>query len=202
MLVNPDVKYSYFDSRSVSRLQNDPGLRSEVSALMHNTTPVDENGVVIEISEEAKAMEEKLREKREKYSEYVVGVQNVNSAKQQGDAMEEYAKDMGKIMMVFRRMANGDIVPQSDERKLMEYDDKMYQVAKNMQARELLEKKKHKEYESLWGEKEEKEYDEVDVGGEINDFISAQEAAYGLDESAESGSDAPSADVSGEADIM
>ncbi|MCR5391096.1 MAG: hypothetical protein K6E77_10130 [Lachnospiraceae bacterium] len=184
MLVNPNVKYSYFDSRSVSKLQNDPGLRSEVSSLMHNTTLVDENGVVVELSEEAKAMEEKLREQREKYTDYVVGVQNMNSAEQQGDAMEEYAEDMGKIMMVFRRMANGDIVPRSDERRLMEYDDKMYQVAKNMQARELLEKKKHKEYDSLWEEKEEKEYDEVDIGGEIRDFIDAQESAYGLDENA------------------
>ncbi|SCY37884.1 hypothetical protein SAMN02910370_02345 [Lachnospiraceae bacterium XPB1003] len=183
MLVNPDAKNSYFDSRSIKRLQDDPALRSQVSALLHNEKPVDENGVALEISEEARAMEEKLREQREHYSEYVAGIQNVNSAEQQGDAMEEYAKDMGKIMMVFRRMANGDIVPQSDEKKLMEYDDKMYQVAKNMQARELLEKKKHKEYDTLWGEKEEKVYDEVDVGGEIRDFIDAQEAAYGLDES-------------------
>jgi hypothetical protein len=145
MLVNPDAKNSYFDSRSIKRLQDDPALRSQVSALLHNEKPVDENGVAREISEEARAMEEKLREQREHYSEYVAGIQNVNSAEQQGDAMEEYAKDMGKIMMVFRRMANGDIVPQSDEKKLMEYDDKMYQVAKNMQARELLEKKKQYE---------------------------------------------------------
>ena len=110
-------------------------------------------------------------------------VSNAESSKQAGEAMEEEAANLGKIMLVFRRMSQGDIVPLTDEKKLMEYDDKMYQVAKNMQARELLEKKKHKEYDSLWGEKEEKAYDEVDVGGEIRDFIDAQEAAYGLDES-------------------
>ena len=60
MLVNPDIKYSYFDSKSVEKLKNDPVLKSEVSALMHNKPLKDENGVVLEISEEAKAMEEKL----------------------------------------------------------------------------------------------------------------------------------------------
>ena len=55
-------------------------------------------------------------------------VSNMESSKQQGEAMKEYAEDMGKIMMVFRRLANGDIVPRTDEKKLMEYDDKMYQI--------------------------------------------------------------------------
>ena len=55
-------------------------------------------------------------------------VSNMESSKQQGEAMKEYTEDMGKIMMVFRRLANGDIVPRTDEKKLMEYDDKMYQI--------------------------------------------------------------------------
>ena len=55
-------------------------------------------------------------------------VSNMESSKQQGEAMKEYTEDMGKIMMVFRRLANGDIVPRTDEKKLMEYDDKMYQM--------------------------------------------------------------------------
>ena len=182
MLVNPDIKYSYFDNKSVQKLKDDPALRSEVSALMHGKPLKDENGVVLEISEEAKAMEEKLRAQRDKYAEYVTGIQNLNSAEQQGDAMAEYVKDMGKIMMVFRRLANGDIVPLADERKLMEYDDKMYQVAKNMQAQALREKKEHEEYDSLWGDEEPKEYDEVDPGGEMCEFISAQEETYDLNE--------------------
>ena len=186
MLVNPDIKYSYFDSKSVEKLKNDPALKSEVSALMHNKPLKDENGVVIEISEEAKAMEEKLRAQRDKYAEYVAGIQNLNVAEQQGDAMAEYAKDMGKIMMVFRRLANGDIVPSSDERKLMEYDDKMYQVAKSMQAEALREKKEHEKYDSLWEDEEPKEYDEVDLGGEIREFIGAQEEAYDLNETGSS----------------
>ena len=81
---------------------------------------------------------------------------NMENSKLQGEAMEEAAADMGKVIMVFRRLAHGDIVPQTDEKKLMEYDFKMYTTAKNMQmmAQRLdTEKKKHK---SLWEEEEEK----------------------------------------------
>ena len=70
-------------------------------------------------------------------------VSNMESSKQQGEAMKEYTEDMGKIMMVFRRLANGDIVPRTDEKKLMEYDDKMYQMAKNMQLQAMQMDKKH-----------------------------------------------------------
>ena len=64
-------------------------------------------------------------------------VSNMETSKQQGEAMKEYAADMGKIMMVFRRLAHGHIVPRTDEKKLMEYDDKMYQMAKNMQLQAM-----------------------------------------------------------------
>ena len=42
-------------------------------------------------------------------------------AKQQGEAMEESVEDLGKIMEVARRLMDGDIVPPTDEKKLMEY---------------------------------------------------------------------------------
>ena len=77
---------------------------------------------------------------------------NMESAKQQGEAMAKGAEDMGKVITVFRRLASGDIVPASDEKKLMEYDWKMYQMAKNMQMMAQVEgRKKHK---SLWEDEE------------------------------------------------
>ena len=104
-------------------------------------------------------------------------VSNMETSKQQGEAMKEYAADMGKIMMVFRRLANGDIVPRTDEKKLMEYDDKMYQMAKNMQLQAMQMDKKHKKHKSLW-EEEEKEApedpmevaDNTEYGGELPDI--------------------------------
>ncbi len=81
---------------------------------------------------------------------------NLESSKQQGEAMGEAVEDMGKVMMVFRRLAHGDIVPITDERKLMEYDDKMYQVAKNMQLLAQQMEKDREKHKSLW-EDEDKE---------------------------------------------
>jgi tRNA G46 methylase TrmB len=76
-------------------------------------------------------------------------------AKQQGEAMEEYAIDMGKIMEVARRLMKGGIVPATDEKKLMEYSMELYQAAKNIGA--MAKEKEKEEYDSLWEEKVDKE---------------------------------------------
>lgn len=92
------------------------------------------------------------REYMEKLMEQWSGVANMVSAEQQGEAMEEYAADMGKIMEVARRLMKGGVVPAEDEKKLMEFSMEMYQAAKNIGAMA----KKKEEYDSLWGEEEEK----------------------------------------------
>lgn len=81
---------------------------------------------------------------------------NSEALKQQDDAINDSFDDLGKIIMVFRRMAKGDIVPPGDEKKLMEYDSKMYMMAKNMQAFEQQMRKKIKQHESLWEDEEKK----------------------------------------------
>jgi len=88
-----------------------------------------------------------------KLSEQWAAAANMVSAKQQGEAMEDYVEDMGKIMEVARRLMKGAIVPPSDERKLMEYSMELYQAAKNMG---IMAKKEREEYDSLWDDKEEK----------------------------------------------
>lgn len=111
--------------------------------------------------------------------EQFCNIANMESSRQQGEAMEEYAEDLGKIMTVFRRMAHGDIVPATDEKKLMEYSDKMYTAAKNMQAMaQQLEEKERKKHKSLWEDEEEKpEYedpteiaDNTEYVGELQDI--------------------------------
>lgn len=155
-----------------------------------------ENGAEL-YADEAATLELKynaVSEKQDEYQKYMDGLMERWSAEfdkvaaeQQADAAEEYAKDLGKIMMIARRIMHGDIVPSQDEKKLMEFDDKLYQVAKNigMMARQN-EKKK---YESLWDEEEKKEYedpvdaaDDVDVPGtgpEVVDVADTIAAATG-----------------------
>ena len=102
--------------------------------------------------------------KRQEYQDYMdklseqwANVANMVSSEQQGDAMADAAKDEAKVMEVARRIMHGDKVPAYDEKKLMEYDWKLYSAAKNI-ASMLEMQKKRKEHKSLWEDEEEKEY--------------------------------------------
>ena len=121
------------------------------------TTP---DGVTV-FANEAATLELQMNavnEKQDEYREYMdklmeqwAAVSNMESAKQQGEAMEEYYEDMGKIMEVARRIMKGGIVPADDEKKLMEYSMELYQAAKNMGALA----KEREEYDTLWDEEKE-----------------------------------------------
>lgn len=133
--------------------------RQELEAKM-NATP---DGKALYANEAAileltiKAVDEKKTEYQDymsKLMEQWSATANMVSAQQQGEAMEEYAADMGKVMEVARRLMQGAIVPPSDERKLMEYSMELYQAAKSIGAMTKLEERE--KYDSLWGDEEEK----------------------------------------------
>ncbi len=65
---------------------------------------------------------------------------------------EEAGEETVKVMTVFRRIANGDIVPAKDEKKLMEYSFEMYQAAKNLAC--LKQSEERKKYKSVDDEEE------------------------------------------------
>lgn len=121
----------------------------------------EKDGKVIYANEAAtleltiKAVEEQ-KNQYQKYMEKLMqqwsATANMESARQQGEAMEEYVEDLGKIMEVARRLMDGDIVPPTDEKKLMEYSMELYQSAKNIGA--MVQKEEKEEYDSLWEEKE------------------------------------------------
>ena len=140
-----------------------------------NTTPDGKNvyaneAAVLELT--IQAVDEKKNEYQtymEKLTEQWAAVANMEVAKQQGEAMEEYAIDMGKIMEVARRIMKGAIVPATDEKKLMEYSMEMYQAAKNMGV--LARQKEKEEYDSLWDDEDEP--DEVVDATEVADNTEA-----------------------------
>lgn len=130
--------------------------KAEAKYRVTGDTSFAEQAATFELSLDAtnKAFEENQKV-IDSLMEQWVAVNNMEVAKQQGDAMADSAAEIGKIMIVFRRIASGDNVPMHDERKLMEYDEKMYSTAKSMQslARQL-EKREHKNYDSLWDDEE------------------------------------------------
>lgn len=102
-----------------------------------------------------------LHEKQSEYQDYLsklnqqwMGQVNALTAKQQGEAMEEYNEDLMKIMEVARRLMKGAVVPPTDEKKLMEYSMELYQAAKNIGS--MAKQREKEEYESLWKDEEEK----------------------------------------------
>lgn len=142
---------------------------------------------------EAATLELSYNAVSEKYDEYCNFMEkimeqhtlllNAESAKQQGEAMEEYALDQVKLMEVARRIGRGDIVPASDEQKLMEYSMELYMSAKNLAMLNELQDKDRKKHDSLWDDDEEKpdNPDPMDVAndgtlqGTAPDIVSAEE---------------------------
>lgn len=129
------------------------------------------SGVTLELSTQYLEREKELQEKIEELSKQIkkdekgldalveqeVGIINSEVSKQQADAMQEYGENMAKCLEIARRLSRGDKVPLQDEKKLMDFNMEIYQMAKNMAALHMNEK--HKEWDSLWAEdEEEKEY--------------------------------------------
>ncbi len=109
------------------------------------------NAATLKLSEEGK---QKLAE-----------LQNMKQWAQQMKTERENARDngdeLGKIMTIFRRIANGDIVPWKDEKKLMEYSAEMYQAAKNIAS--MRKNEEPKKYKSVEDEKKDKRGDKSEI---------------------------------------
>lgn len=79
------------------------------------------------------------------------------ATKENVEAEKEGFEDLRKIMEVVRRMTKGDNVPQSDEKKVMEYDKDMYQMAKSAQMIARMRRKDREDHDSLWEDEEERQ---------------------------------------------
>ena len=138
----------------------------------------EEQGVTFELSDTYLEREKELQEKIDELSGQIknsektlddlidqeVGIFNSIVAKQQGDAMKEYGEEMAKCLEIARRISRGDHVPAQDEKKLMDFNMDIYKMAKEMAAINM--EGKHKEWDSLWGEEEEKEYEDPQEASE------------------------------------
>lgn len=132
----------------------------------------EEQGVTFEFSEAYLEREKELQEKIDELSGQIknnektlddlidqeVGIFNSIASEQQADAMKEYGEEMAKCMEIARRIGRGDRVPAQDEKKLMDFNMDIYKMAKEMAAINM--DKEHQEWESLWGDEEEKTYED------------------------------------------
>lgn len=128
------------------------------------TADKTENGVVVEISENLKEMYQ----------------QQIESSKEAAEAMGEEMKNMAKILEIARRISRGDHVPASDEKKLMEYDKDLYQMAKSSAV--MNANRKHKKYKSLFEEEQGEQEEKVRALHRENGTESSAADAVGMTE--------------------
>jgi hypothetical protein len=142
-----------------------------------------ENGAVV-YADELSSLEltyNAVAEKQDEYQTYMDQLMakwtskvNEISTKQNAEAEEEAFNELAKIITVARRLMHGDRVPASDEKKLMEYDSDLYQMAKNAQM--MAQTRERKEYESLWGDEEKPENeDPMETADEMDANVGAPE---------------------------
>lgn len=134
-------------------------VRSKMEASPDDKDIFGSEAAVLELSIEAlNKQQDEYQDYMDELSDQYCAYWNATVAEQQADAAKEYGAEMGKLMEVARRLMKGAIVPAYDEKKLMEFDKDLYQMAKSIGM--LVRQQKKEKYDSLWAEKEEKEYDD------------------------------------------
>lgn len=134
-------------------------VRSKMEASQDDKEIFGSEAAVLELSIEAlNKQQDEYQDYMDELSDQYCAYWNATVAEQQADAAKEYGAEMGKLMEVARRLMKGAIVPAYDEKKLMEFDKDLYQMAKSIGM--LVRQQKKEKYDSLWEEEEEKEYDD------------------------------------------
>lgn len=134
-------------------------VRSRMEASPEDKEIFGSEAAVLELSIEAlNKQQDEYQDYMDELSDQYCAYWNATVAEQQADAAKEYGAEMGKLMEVARRLMKGAIVPAYDEKKLMEFDKELYQMAKSIGM--LVRQQKKEKYNSLWEEEEEKEYDD------------------------------------------
>lgn len=139
-------------------------LKKKVPASEEEKEYFSETAATLELS--IKEVNQRFDENQtvlDQLTEQYAAVWNAEVSRQQGDALQDAAMELGKVMAVFRRIASGAKVPAKDEQKLMEYSMEMYKAAKNLATMRIMEEKR-KKYDSLWDDEEE-EQEEYDPQG-------------------------------------
>lgn len=173
-----------FHQQKISLAKQKKDLEHKMSILPNGKEQYANEAAILELSYNA------VSEKYDEYHNFMEQLMeqhsllfNAEATKQQGEAMKEYAIDQVKLMEVARRIGRGDIVPASDEQKLMEYSMELYMSAKNMAMLSELQDKDKEKHDSLWDDDEEKpdNPDPMDVAnngtlqGEAPEIVSAEE---------------------------
>lgn len=173
------ASYTVSASSSVGKdtdIQKEQALQSE------------ESGAAVAISEEGRGLLQKNKNDDSAVQEAIerkMYQEMLESANEAAKAQGEGFADLAKALEIARRILNGDIVPQQDEKFLMEFNSEIYMRVKSMAK----QKEDPKEYETLLEEEEDEaeKSDESRIDGIGGESRPAEESAA-VAESAETSS--------------
>lgn len=138
--ITEEIGNQYIKKQSLVKLSGVEGDISTETVMVQGESL--EDGVALELSDEGKQKAVEMQNMK-RWAEQM---------KEEQENASEYADDTVKIMTIFRRIANGDIVPPKDENKLMEHSMEMYQAAKNLSS--MKQNDERKKYKSVDDEEE------------------------------------------------
>ncbi len=101
-----------------------------------------------------KSQEQLIKDRVEFGSAMLKEKERINAERNQ-EAEKKMAEDQAKMVAIFRSMSEGKTVSDTDEKKLMEYDPKLYMAAKMAQ---MMAQRAEEEKESHFNEKDEEEF--------------------------------------------
>ena len=110
--------------------------------------------------ERAEAARQKMEENKQNAQQLQ---EELKQSKESADAEAKAMQEKFKCLEVFRRISSGAKVPRKDEQKLMKFDHKLYELAKQLAA--MKQERNKKVYDSLWDDEEENAASEEEVSG-------------------------------------
>ena len=159
-------------------VQSGERVRVRLSGSQINEAVQTGRADTLTLSDEAKAALEKMGKQVNKQNDLSGQIYNMKieleNSKQAAKAQADEATYKLKMLEIARRLQNGDRVPGKDEKALLEYDDKLYQVSKQIGM--MKQKEKRKDYDSLLEDEEQEDMSpEIDAPQTVGVEISGEE---------------------------
>ena len=137
---------------------------------------ISTESAILDISDQELSLEQAQTAEKKLQEEYEDELKKqAKQAEESGEAQSKSLDEMRKMLEIFRRISSGGHVPSSDERKLLEYDSKLYQAAKSMAA--MNEDKDARTYKSVYDD------EDSDDAGKTDDGISEKKNCESVSDS-------------------
>lgn len=171
--ISEKLKKTRFANTTIGQARTVQGTHAQLSGIKTENRAAQD--ITLDISEEGRQKQQQMQ--TDMQAQKMQMEMYIRQMQKGRENAEENSDELGKIMTIFRRIANGDIVPWSDEKKLMEYNSEMYQVAKNIAA--MKENEDPEEYDSVDKDKKDRKGGAVDADEAVEEIVNSTGSSGG-----------------------